>query len=218
MVKTALSRILYTLASVADSVLLCMGGSPCIVLVTGCALHSVSRKFRRIMKSIFALLFTALCLCAQTAVTTPAYPAYIVGGGASFFNPGIEGAVDVDYHVTGIYFAHMAIGNIVVRNGQLFAIFRPGAEAHVYTAPNGLVGLTLEADGGLALGAATALSSFTGGGYLWVDLCQAIKPLQKIGHCYVETGGAIVGGTVVSTNQSTPIQLSPSIKFRWGAQ
>jgi hypothetical protein len=172
------------------------------------------------MKLTLAILFAALCLSAQTAAppATPVYPTYIVGAGVSLYNPGVNGTVDVDYHVTGIYYAHMAVGNITVKNGQLFATFRPGAEAHVYTAPSNLAGLTLETDGGLAIGGATTLSSFTGGGYLWINLCQAVKALQKIGSCYIELGGQILGGTLVSTTQATPIQLTPTFKLRWGAQ
>lgn len=166
------------------------------------------------MKLALAFLLTVAALCAQS----PAPPTYIVGGGASFYNPGANGTVDVDVHVTGIFYAHTAIGNIQTKNGLLFATFRPGAEAHIYTTPNGLAGLTVDADGGLALGAATTLSSFTSGGYFWFDLCQAVKALQKIGSCYLEVGGAIAGGTVVSTTQATPIQLTPTFKIRWGAR
>lgn len=169
------------------------------------------------MNRLLILLVSLACFgFAQSSGV--ALPTYIVGAGVTGFNPGLTGTVDIDYHASGVYYAHIAIGNITVKSGQLFATFRPGAEARIFTASSGLAGLTLEGDAGLALGTAATLSSFTGGGYVWFDLCQTVKALQKLGSCYLELGGAIAAGTLVSTTQAQPVQLIPSFKFRWGAR
>jgi len=178
------------------------------------------------LSALFALLaLVASGSFAQTTTTTltvPALPNWVIGGGASFFNPGPQGSADFDKQVSNgsQFYLHLAIGNLSVRNGSLYAIVRPGLEWRGFNASNGLFGAAVDADGGFASGlsgaTATALSSFTAGGYAWFDVCQAVKKFQKLGHCYLEVGGEVLGGTVISTQTSTPIQLSPSIKFRLG--
>jgi hypothetical protein len=172
----------------------------------------------RVFLVITLALACVLGACGQTSAQSdpPFQYKYIVGGGLSCWNPGCAGTVDIDVHAAGIFYAHTAVGNIMPKNGQLYATVRPGAEAHVYTSSSGLTGIVAKADGGVALGATTTLSQFTGGGYVWVDLCASVKRLQKFGHCFVEAGGSIAAGSAVSSTSGQQVELVPSIEFRFG--
>lgn len=165
---------------------------------------------------ILASALTVLAIAAK-AQTHPAYPTYIAGAGASFFNPGTEPIVDVDYHLgTGMFYGHVAISNVTAKNGQLFAIFGPGAEARVFTSANGTWGFTLEGQGNIAESTNLTLGGFTAGGYAWMDLPKVIKSLQKVGHLYLESGGSIAGGSLRTTATSSSIQIFPTLKLRVG--
>ncbi len=173
------------------------------------------KPFARAIATVLAGIFQSVAV-GQPINPPTVNPAWIIGGGASYGNPGASGTADVNYRMAAgsAFYFHLGVGSVSFKNGVITAITKPGAQWRFYQ--DGNVTLGAQAAAGFTVGTSATLSQFGAGPFLDWDACNAIRGLRRFGHCYVRPGAALGAGSTVSTTGPSAIQLVVSVEVLIG--
>jgi hypothetical protein len=152
------------------------------------------------------LLFLLVLLVGNAFSQTVTLPTYIFGSGINYGNPGFGSSLDFDYELGKGLYSHIVIGDLVIKHGTISGVIRPGFEWRFHQNQTHTINLVAIGDVGPTIGTTKTLTQYTTGAAIEVSLMK--------NHYYLRFGVSVVGGSLITTNTTTVVQLVPSVELR----